>query len=117
MPGEQLVGMHYFDHQFLRADDFAAAQDYHVDRLRQHNALLHGPGVVNGLVVSVAGARRITIRSGGGPTGAGQVPPLVRVQADGGFQESEAPFTGTSLLVNLAPLPVAASPVFVTIRL
>ncbi|MCE7989158.1 MAG: hypothetical protein DYG89_49020 [Caldilinea sp. CFX5] len=63
MTGEQVTGMNYFSHQFLREEDFKTAQRYHVDRLRQHNRLLHTQGVVEGLVVQkVAGTKvRVTL--------------------------------------------------------
>ena len=37
--------LHYFDHQFLRADDFADEQSYHLTLRRLHNQLLHSWGI------------------------------------------------------------------------
>jgi hypothetical protein len=43
----------YFNGQLLTAQDFQAEQDYHIEKRRLHNRLLHGFGVVDGLAVSV----------------------------------------------------------------
>src|SRR5438132_14288438 len=43
----------FFDGQFLTAKDFQAEQDYHIEKRRFHNRMLHGVGVVDGLAVSV----------------------------------------------------------------
>lgn len=43
----------FFAGQLLAADDFEAEQRYVRDRLRRHNLLLHGIGVVAGLEVTV----------------------------------------------------------------
>jgi len=47
--------LHYFDHQFLMEADFTDEQKYHVDMRRQHNHLLHTPGVLEGLEVTGTG--------------------------------------------------------------
>ncbi len=44
--------MNFFDRQFLRAQDFADEQDYHLDRRHRHNRLLHNPGIAEGLEVT-----------------------------------------------------------------
>src|SRR5262245_52097193 len=46
--------MNYFERQFLRAQDLADEQDYHLDRRWQHNQYLHTPGVIYGLGVAQA---------------------------------------------------------------
>src|SRR5262249_58352058 len=52
----------FFDGRFLRAGDFIAEQDYHLDRRRRHGRLLHTSGVANGLVVSGAvGSTTVTV--------------------------------------------------------
>lgn len=43
----------FFAGRLLSAADFAAEQNYFLGRLRRHNRLLHGSGVVEGLRVSV----------------------------------------------------------------
>jgi len=45
----------FFDGRLLTAEDLTAEQDYFLGRLRRHNRLLHGYGVVQGLHVSVTG--------------------------------------------------------------
>lgn len=64
MTGEQVTGMNYFSHQFLREEDFKTAQRYHVDRLRQHNRLLHTQGVVAGLVVQKVNGSKVRVAPG-----------------------------------------------------
>lgn len=57
--------LHYFDHQFLRADDFSDEQSYHVTLRRLHNQLLHSWGIADGLDVSFqGGATSVTVASG-----------------------------------------------------
>jgi hypothetical protein len=50
----------YFTGRLLSAVDFTADQDYHRDKLRRHNRLVHGHGVARGLTVSIG-------RSSAGP--------------------------------------------------
>ncbi len=45
--------MHYFDHQFLRVEDFTCEQDYHIAMRRLHNRSLHTWGVAKGLDLSI----------------------------------------------------------------
>jgi hypothetical protein len=57
--------LHYFDHQFLRAGDFTAEQDYQVAQRRLHNRALHTSGVAEGLDVTFqGGATSVTVTSG-----------------------------------------------------
>jgi hypothetical protein len=57
--------VHYFDHQFLRADDFTAEQAYHQSLRRLHNRLLHTWGIAEGLEVSFqGGASSVTVSPG-----------------------------------------------------
>jgi hypothetical protein len=57
--------LHYFNHQFLRAEDFTAEQEYHLGRRRLHNRLLHTWGIATGLEVThQAGAAAVTVRQG-----------------------------------------------------
>ncbi|MBD0319012.1 MAG: hypothetical protein ICV87_01665, partial [Gemmatimonadetes bacterium] len=55
--------LNYFDHQFLRRDDFADEQAYHLGMRRAHNRMLHTPGVAQGLVVAADGTG-ITVSEG-----------------------------------------------------
>jgi hypothetical protein len=43
--------LNYFTNQFLRAADFQAEQDYHLQQRRRHNQALHTWGIANGLGV------------------------------------------------------------------
>lgn len=45
----------YFSGQLLTASDFEAEQNYFLQKIRRHNRLLHGTGVVTGLEISVTG--------------------------------------------------------------
>jgi microcystin-dependent protein len=57
--------MHYFDHQFLRAEDFTCEQEYHVARRQLHNRVLHTPGIAEGLEVEYKqGASEAILRPG-----------------------------------------------------
>src|SRR3954466_5026492 len=56
--------MNYFDRQFLRADDFKDEQAYYLDRRHRHNAGFHGPGVVEGMVVTGDPATTLTVSKG-----------------------------------------------------
>jgi hypothetical protein len=133
MADEQVSGINYFDHQFLRKEDFETAQNYHIDRLRQHNQFLHQPGVIDGLeVAGTAGTKIVTVSLGRAvdeehrevvlrQTADATIPPLLRVQTTTGFQESEPPLieTAATLTIDLSPLPTSAlagNPAFITIR-
>lgn len=66
--------LHYFDHQFLRANDFNDEQSYHVNRLRIHNRALHTPGIAEGLkVIFEAGATSVVVQKGTAVDGEGQL--------------------------------------------
>jgi hypothetical protein len=66
--------LHYFDHQFLRANDFNDEQTYHVNRLRIHNRALHTPGIAEGLkVIFETGATAVTVQKGTAVDGEGQL--------------------------------------------
>lgn len=54
----------YFNHQFLREQDFQAEQAYHIEMRRRHNRLMHGWGVAEGLEVKPRGEHEITIEPG-----------------------------------------------------
>jgi hypothetical protein len=59
--------MNYFDRQFLRASDFKVEQQYHIDRHRRHNRLLHTPGVATEHDLTVTGKEgdlSITVTAG-----------------------------------------------------
>ena len=59
--------MNYFDRQFLRARDFKVEQQYHIDRHRRHNRLLHTPGVATPHDLTVMGQEgdlSITVTAG-----------------------------------------------------
>lgn len=49
-----LERVRYFPRQLMTAEDMCAEQDYFLERLRRHNRLLHGWGVVCGLQVTAA---------------------------------------------------------------
>lgn len=62
--------LNFFDRQFLRAKDLKDEQDYHIDRRRMHNELLHTPGVVESLPNSLKvtavlnSTNRVSVTSG-----------------------------------------------------
>jgi hypothetical protein len=56
--------LNYFNHQFLREHDFKVEQEYHIAMRRQHNRLLHGWGIVEGLDVHKKSDHEIVIDPG-----------------------------------------------------
>lgn len=62
---EPITRMNYFDHQFLRAEDFTLEQQYQ-NRMRQlHNSSLHTWGIVRGLDVTYeSGASVVKVAKG-----------------------------------------------------
>ena len=56
--------VNYFTHQFLREHDFKAEQEYHVAMRRQHNRMLHGWGVIQGLEVKRKSDHEVAIEPG-----------------------------------------------------
>jgi len=55
----------YFDHQFLKVEDFTLETEYHLDMRRRHNRGLHTPGVVDGLTAAgSSGATSVTVAPG-----------------------------------------------------
>jgi hypothetical protein len=59
--------MNYFDRQFLRAADFKVEQDYHLERHRRHNRLLHTAGFAGPTDLEIGGKlgqASVTVKSG-----------------------------------------------------
>ncbi|MET0400173.1 MAG: hypothetical protein ABW277_25510 [Longimicrobiaceae bacterium] len=55
----------YFNHQFLRVEDFQEEQDYHLRMRRRLNRVLHTWGVAEGLqVTAAAGASAVRVAAG-----------------------------------------------------
>jgi len=48
---DRLERVRYFPRQLMTAEDMRAEQDYFVERMRRHNRLLHGWGIICGLQV------------------------------------------------------------------
>jgi len=124
MSDSQVTGINYFDHQFLRADDFKNAQNYHIDRLRQHNQLLHRPGVLgDGLNVTKTGDRSVQLSLGRAVDKnyrevilSQDALPLLRIQTAGtDFRESEPTLTVQGLQLDLSSIPSSAAPIYLTI--
>ena len=51
-PLASLTRPHFFTGQVLTAEDLKAEQQYHINKQRLHNRMLHGSGIVYGLAVS-----------------------------------------------------------------
>ncbi len=65
--------LNYYTGQFLRAEDFALEQSYHIDRQRRHNRLFHTPGIADGLTVEpVIGDDDIVVTPGTAVDGEGR---------------------------------------------
>jgi hypothetical protein len=56
--------LRYFPRQLLTADDMRAEQEYFRAKMRRHNLMLHGWGVVCGLTVEPADAQAVVVRAG-----------------------------------------------------
>jgi len=56
----------YFAGQYLLEDDFELEQNYHIDRQKRHNGLLHVSGIANGLKVTKVqeGGLKVKVSSG-----------------------------------------------------
>jgi hypothetical protein len=61
---EQIQRLHYFDNQFLKAEDFTTEQEYHLEMRRRHNQVLHTKGVAEGLQIKKTSDRVITVQAG-----------------------------------------------------
>lgn len=55
---------HYFPGQYLLEDDFELEQNYHIDRQRRHNRLLHVSGIADGLIVQPESNLTVKISAG-----------------------------------------------------
>ncbi|MEH1792460.1 hypothetical protein [Nostoc sp.] len=66
--------LRYFNNQFLQEQDFIDEQNYHVDRQRRHNRLLHTPGVPDGggLNVTKTGDTQVQVDPGTAIDGQGR---------------------------------------------
>ncbi|NEO47027.1 MAG: hypothetical protein F6K55_24060 [Moorea sp. SIO4A3] len=58
--------LHYFNKQFLREQDFIDEQNYHMHQQRDHNRLLHTPGIAQGLEIPdpPSGSTSVTVNAG-----------------------------------------------------
>ncbi|MFA4902799.1 MAG: hypothetical protein WC600_08640 [Desulfobaccales bacterium] len=56
--------VNYFPRQLITANDMIQEQEYFREKLRAHNRLMHGWGVVSGLVVTYSNGKIVTIDRG-----------------------------------------------------
>lgn len=61
---DQIQRLHYFDNQFLKAEDFTTEQEYHLEMRRRHNRGLHTKGVAEGLQIRKTNEKQITVTAG-----------------------------------------------------
>ena len=126
MPEPTIVGVNYFDHQFLRRADFDRARDYPVERQQQHARFLHQPGVLDGLAVGLTTTGQVTVAPGRALDGAGhevvlqatsvETPVRVHVQRSvSAFHEYDTG-VGERLVLDLAQFPPTQDPAYVSIR-
>ena len=108
-----LVRNHYFAGRLLGADEFQLEQDYVRGRLRRHNRMLHGVGIVHGLQVSVspdgAGGEQVVVQPGLAIDPIGEE---IEVRCE---TSARLPPTGDQLIVTLCyaerlthPMPASA---------
>src|SRR5579859_5153371 len=64
LPGVVEKRVRFFDGQFLQDQDFVDEQNYQLDREHRHSRLLHGPGIIDGLLVTSATANQVTVAPG-----------------------------------------------------
>ncbi len=125
MADPTLIGVNYFDHQFLRRADFDRARDYHVERQQQHARFLHLPGVLDGLRVTASAAGEVKVAYGRAVDGAGHEvvlqaaggqPVQVRVQTGGSeFREGTGDMLSDGLRLDLSPYPAGRLEAYLTI--
>src|SRR5262245_60894202 len=60
---DRVERVRYFDGQFLRTEDFADEQDYHVSMRRRHAVAGHSWGIVRGLDL-LPGDRQVSVAPG-----------------------------------------------------
>ncbi|MGL4499428.1 MAG: hypothetical protein ACRCU2_10250, partial [Planktothrix sp.] len=54
----------YFGGQYLLEDDFQLEQQYHIDRQRRHNRILHISGIAEGLNITNANGLAVDVSAG-----------------------------------------------------
>jgi hypothetical protein len=59
-----LERLRYFPRQLLTADDMRTEQEYFREKMRRHNRMLHGWGVVCGLIVTMRDAQSVVVSGG-----------------------------------------------------
>lgn len=99
--------LHYFNGQFLQDVDFKAEQDYHVERQRRHNRLLHTFGVAEGLTVAVPDGKTVTVSPGTAIDGQGHQ--IVLTQGDARSLPL-APFAGKKIVVVISYAEATSDP-------
>jgi hypothetical protein len=83
LPDKPVKRMHYFDHQFLRAADFTAEQEYHQVLRRLHNSALHTAGIADGLRLdATVGRSTLTVTRGVAYDGDGREIVLIQDKND-----------------------------------
>jgi hypothetical protein len=61
----QMERLRFFQGQLLSAQDFQTEQQYHMEKRRLHNRMLHGFGVADGLAVAMDGSGTAVLISPG----------------------------------------------------
>ncbi|HEX6745741.1 MAG TPA: hypothetical protein VF092_00400 [Longimicrobium sp.] len=125
MADPTIIGVNYFDHQFLRRADFDRARDYPVERQQQHARFLHLPGVLEGLAVTATVAGAVTVAPGRAVDGAGHEvvlqdvsgqPVQVRVQTGGSeFHEGAGEMSSGGLRLDLSVYPTSHGEAYLTV--
>ena len=50
----EIKRVHYYDHQYLREQDFTDEQTYHTNMRRRHNRSLHTSGIIHGFEITIS---------------------------------------------------------------
>ena len=113
----------FFSGQLLTAEELEQEQAYFRERLRRHNRLVHGWGIVSGLEVSPAGGCDVTVSPGYAldPSGEEVVvpePAHLDVCAAGGLGEGRSAYLAVRYAEEgISPIPVEGdAPAYSRIR-
>lgn len=72
MSNNSITRVHYFEHQFLRTEDFTEEQAYHLAMQRRHNIAHHTWGIVRGLELANDKDGNLSVRPGVATDGYGR---------------------------------------------
>jgi hypothetical protein len=98
--------VHYFERQFLRAEDFAAEQAYHLKAYRRHNLAGHHWGILHGLEVMQDEDGNLNVQAGLAVDGYGRtlILPAYRAISHQAFVEQASDILDVWLVYERRPV-------------